>query len=78
MNLIAWNCQGLGNYCVVQELVDIAQAQGPVIVFLLKTWSDRDRMEWIRCQLKFDGCFTVPSTGWGGGLAFLWKDKEMV
>ena len=47
-------------------------------MFLSETWLDRDRMEWIRCKLKFDGCFTVPSTGWGGGLALLWKEEDMV
>ena len=78
MKLRAWNYQGLGNCRAVQELIDIVQAQGPMIVFLSKTWSGRDRMEWIRGQLKFNGCFTVPSTGWGGGLALLWKNEDMV
>ena len=47
-------------------------------MFLSETWSDKDRMEWIQCKLKFDGCFTVPSTGLGGGLALLWKEEDMV
>ena len=47
MNLITWNCQGLGNHRVVQELLYIVQEQGPMIVFWSKTWLDRDRMEWI-------------------------------
>ena len=78
MKLIAWNCRGLGNRRAVQELVDIVQAQDPMIVFLSETWSGHDRMEWVRGQLKFDGCFTVPSMGWGGGLALLWKNEDMV
>ena len=78
MKLIAWNCRGLGNRRAVRELVDIVQAQGPMIIFLSETWSGRERMEWVRSQLKFDGCFTVPSTGWGGGLALLWKNEDMV
>ena len=44
----------------------------------LETWSDRDHMEWVHCQLKFDGCFIVPSNGRGGGLALLWKDEDVV
>ena len=47
-------------------------------MFLSETWSDKDRMEWIQCKLQFDGCFTVPSTGLGGGLALLWKEEDMV
>ena len=35
-------------------------------------------MEWVRGQLKFDGCFTIPSTSWGGGLTLLWKNEDMV
>ena len=71
MSLLAWNCRGLGNRRAVDELVDIVQAKGPAIVFLSETWSDREHMEWVRCQLKFDGCFTVSSDGRGGGLAML-------
>ena len=79
MNLITWNYWGFGNRRAVQELiVDIVQAQGPMIVFLSETWLDRDKMEWIQCKLKFDGCFTVSSTSWGGGLALLWKEEDMV
>nr|POE70917.1 hypothetical protein CFP56_77076 [Quercus suber] len=29
-------------------------------------------------ELKFDGCFTVPSNGRGGGLALLWKEEDVV
>ena len=78
MKLLAWNCRGLRNRRAVQELVDIVQAQGPTIVLLLETWSDQDHMEWVHCQLKFDGCFIVPSNGRGGGLALLWKDEDVV
>nr|POE92127.1 hypothetical protein CFP56_29671 [Quercus suber] len=35
-------------------------------------------MEWVRCQLRFDDCFTVPSNGRGGGLTLLWKDEDVV
>ena len=78
MKLLAWNCRGLGNRWTVHKLVDLVQAQGPEIVFLLKTWSDKEWMEWVRCQLKFVGCFTIPSDGRGGGLALLWKEEDVV
>ena len=78
MILLAWDCQGLGNRRVVGELVDLVQAKGPVIVFLSETWSDREHMEWVRSQLKFDGCFIVPSDGRGEGLAMLWRDEDLV
>lgn len=49
-----------------------------MIMFLSETWLDREMMEWVCCQLRFDGCFTVPSNGRGGGLALLWKDEDVV
>ena len=35
-------------------------------------------MERICDKLDFEGCFTVPSDGMGGGLALLWKARENV
>lgn len=78
MKLLAWYCRGLGRCRVVQELVVIVQAQSSMIVILSKTWSDKDRMEWVRDKISFDGCFTVPSDGRGGGLALLWKASANV
>ena len=73
MKLLAWNCRGLGRHRAIQELVNIVQAQSPMIVFFSKTWSDKERMVWVQDKIFFDGCFTVPSDGRGGGLALLWK-----
>ena len=73
MKLLAWNCKGLGNRRAVRELVDIVQAQDPMILILSETWSNTEHMRWIRDKIGFDGCFTVPTTGWGGGLALFWK-----
>ena len=78
MNLLSWNCRGLGNHRAERELGDIIQAQVPTIVFLSETWSSRSRMERIKNMLEFDGLFTVPSDGRGGGLALMWKGRDMV
>ena len=59
MKFLAWNCRGLKNRCVVQELVDIVQAQDPMIVFLSETWSSREWMLWVRDSIQFDGCFKI-------------------
>lgn len=42
-------------------------------MFLLETWLDIEHMRWIKGRIDFDGCFTIPTTGWGGGLALLWR-----
>lgn len=49
-----------------------------MIVFLLETWSSKSQMERIKNKLDFDGCFTVPSDGWGGGLPLMWKGRDRV
>ncbi|XP_075665007.1 uncharacterized protein LOC142634593 [Castanea sativa] len=74
MKLLAWNCRGLRNRHAVQELVDIVQAQDPMIVFLSETWSSREHMLWVWNKIRYDGCFPVPTDGRGGGLALLWKN----
>ena len=78
MTSLAWNCQGLGNRRSVRELANIVQAEGPKIVFLSETWSGRKHLEKVKRELEFDGLFTVPSDGRGGGLALLWKSEMNV
>ena len=74
----AWNCRRLGNRHAIRELVDIVQAQDPLIVFFSETWSDTKHMRWIKDRIGFDGCFTVLNTGQGGGLALLWRANANV
>lgn len=78
MSLSAWNYQGIGNCCAVDELGDIIRAQDPGIVFLSETWLTKVQTQRICDNLDFDGCFTVSSDGKGGRLALLWKASENV
>ena len=78
MSALAWNCRGLGTCRAIRELVDIVQVQGPKIVFLSETWSDKEYMEKVHYDLEFDGLFTVPNNGQGEGLAMLWKSEIIV
>ena len=73
MKLLTWNCRGLENHRTVYELVDIEQAQDPMIVFLSKTWLNKEHMKWVLDKIIFYGCFTMPYDGKGTGLALLWK-----
>ena len=45
MSCLAWNCRRLGNPQAKGELEDLIQAQGPLIVFLSKTWADKEQLE---------------------------------
>nr|POE77108.1 hypothetical protein CFP56_65648 [Quercus suber] len=39
---------------------------------------ETEEIEGSKKKLKFDGCFTVPSNGKGGGLTLLWKEEDVV
>ena len=75
MNIISWNCRGLGNLRAVLALHNLVKTQGPKILFLMETKLDVRRMELVRITLHFQHCFTVPSLGRSGGLALLWNDE---
>jgi hypothetical protein len=75
MNLVSWNCQGLGNPKAVRALHSMVKSKGPKVLFLMETKLSSRRMEDIRTKVGFDYAFTVPSVGQSGGLALLWKQK---
>lgn len=47
MSLLCWNCRGLRNRQIVQELIDLVRAQDPTVVFLVETWLDIARLDGI-------------------------------
>ena len=73
MNLLCWNCQGLGNLQTEQELGDLIRAQDPSVVFLAETWLDKARLEEIRVKLKLGGMIEVCRETRGGGIVIFWK-----
>ena len=74
MNLICWNCRGLGNQQTIQELGELVRAQDPLIVFLAKTWLEEARLGTIRDSLQFDHYHGVSRITRGGGLAIFRKN----
>ena len=75
MNLLCWNCRGLGNQPTEQELGDLIRAQDPSVVFLAKTWLDKARLEDIRIKLNFGGMIEVCRETRGGGIVIFWKKE---
>ena len=73
MNLIYWNCQGLGNRQTIQELGDLVRAQDPSVVFLAETWLEEGRLSNICGSLQFGHYHGVLRITCGGGLALFWK-----
>ena len=73
MNILCWNCCGLGNPQTVQEFGDLIRAQDPLVVFLAKTWLDKARLEEIKARYKFKGLIEVSRISRGGGWLFFGK-----
>jgi hypothetical protein len=74
MNILSWNCWGLGNPRTVLDLCQMVKEKRPNFVFLIETLCFQDRMEWIRVKLGFASCFMVNPVGRSGGLALLWRE----
>ena len=74
MNLICWNCRGLGNQQKIQELGELVRAQDPLIVFLAKTWLEEARLGTILDSFQFGHYHGVSRITRGGGLAIFRKN----
>ena len=73
MNLLCWNCRGLGNLSTEQELGGLIRAKDPSVVFLAETWLDKARLEDIKVRLNFGGMIEVCRDTRGGGIVIFWK-----
>lgn len=78
MSFLSWNCRGMGNVATVQVLMDLVHKRKPVVIFLMETLSNNNKMQALKRKLGWYGCFTVDPLGRGGGLAILWKEEVNV
>ena len=75
MNLLCWNCRGLGNAPTVQELREIAKKFAPRVLCIVETQISGERAENLKNTLGYDNSFAVNSSGRSGGLAMYWNDE---
>lgn len=73
MNLLSWNCRGLGNLRTVRILGDLIKSLNPTFVFLSETLVDNSVIAELCSKFGFAGYFAVDRVGRGGGLAIFWK-----
>jgi exonuclease III len=71
MNLLSWNCRGLGNLRTVRELRRMVKDKKPKIVFLMETKARAKRMERVRSQLGFEHMLVVDCVGKSGGFGLI-------
>ena len=74
MNLLCWNCCGLGNPRTVQELLDIVSKVKPCLVFLMECKVKMDRIQSVKKKLGFDKLFYIVGLNNGGGLCLFWNN----
>ena len=77
MTILSWNCRGLGNQRVVKVLSHLVRVKAPKILFLMETKRTVEEMRSIQVDLPYDEMLAVPCLGRRGGLAMLWKEKEV-
>jgi len=78
MNVLSWNCRGLGNPLTVQTLRRLVRTKKPNLVFLMETKQVSKSLESVRVKLGFEANFVVDSIGRSGGLALLWNLETKV
>jgi exonuclease III len=75
MNVMSWNCGGLGQPQTVQELTCLIRDYCPNIIFLAETRQHKDRVSNLHFRLGFNYSFVVDGIGKGGGLSLYWDDS---
>ncbi|KAL0845557.1 hypothetical protein Bca101_018803 [Brassica carinata] len=73
LDLMSWNCQGLGSDLTIHRIKEICRDISPDIMFLMETKNDD---EFIKNKLQlgqFPNYFSVPPVGLSGGLSLFWK-----
>ena len=68
MSLLYWNCQGLGNQRIENQLAKMVRVKDPSVMFIAETWTDEDRLKNIQKRLEFKNKFLVPRKNKAGGL----------
>ena len=75
MSILAWNFHGLGTPPTVRTLTKEVKGKNPILVFLVETKANTDRMKGFQHKLGFTQGNIVPRNGESGGLAKLWREE---
>ena len=78
MSHLIWNCHGVGNISTVRDLLALAKANNPKLVFLCETRQPVGKVEKIKWRLVLRGFKGVDSEGKSGGLGLFWDESLQV
>lgn len=68
MNLLSWNCRGMGSPRAVRVFGDLVKSRNPDLVFLSETLVEKKIIKDIAAKFGFVNSFEVDRIGRGGGL----------
>ena len=74
MNILCWNCRGVGKAATVRELRDLARNFAPTLLCIVETQIDGSRVERLAGTIGYDNGYVVSSQGRSGGLGFFWNN----
>jgi exonuclease III len=74
MNLLSWNCRGVGSPGRVRDLYQLVKENHPNILFLLETKCQKNKLVLLRVKMGYGGFFVVDLVGRNGGLVLFWRD----
>lgn len=78
MNVLSWNCHGIGTSWTSQFLKELVSPKKPNIIFLCETLCKKEQVEKVTKMLDFDGMMVVDCQGQSGGVALLWRNKQEI
>lgn len=53
--------------------MDLIQMKKPVIVLLIETMCNNERVKSVRAKMNYEGLFIIVGPGHGGGFGLFWK-----
>lgn len=56
--------------------MDVIRQERPDFIFLCETIGRKDKMEWLRRKIGYDGVFAVEPQGRSEGITLLWKEMN--
>ena len=74
MNLLCWNCCGVGKAATIRELRDLAKQFAPTVLCIVETQISKARVENLAGTLGFNHSYAVGSSGRSGGIGVFWND----
>ena len=74
MSTICWNCWGLGNRRIENQLAEMVWAKNLFVVFIAETWTNEARPVLVHDHLNFKNKFMAPKRNKARGLVIFWKE----